>query len=118
MSDEGPVRSVARAMQLLRALQLLGEASLATLQRRTELPKPTLLRLLHTLEAESAVWRARGDGLWRPAVHFRPTRILTPEHQRLIEVAMPLLEATRERLVWPSDLAVRVDHQMVLLETT
>jgi len=118
MSDTTQVRSVARAIRLLYLLQEHGEQSLAELHRHTSLPKPTLLRLLHTLEDEKAAWRAQGDGLWRAAVQLRPTRILKPEHQRLIKVAMPKLESIRERLVWPSDLAVRIDHHMVLLETT
>jgi IclR family transcriptional regulator, mhp operon transcriptional activator len=105
-------------MEVLRALQRRGKATLAELQRETGLPKPTLLRLMRTLEHERAVWRAEGDGLWRPAVEFVPTRILGPQHQRLIAAAMPALEALRSLVVWPSDLAVRDDVCMRLLETT
>lgn len=115
--DEG-VRSVARALEILRALQAAGKATLADLQASTDLPKPTLLRLLRTLEAEHAVWRAQGDGLWRPAFEMVPTEILTPEHQKLIDVALPALEQLRARVVWPSDLAVREAGHMMLLETT
>ncbi|OUL99478.1 helix-turn-helix domain-containing protein [Variovorax sp. JS1663] len=118
MAADESVRSVSRALTLMRALQARGKATLAELQRETALPKPTLLRLLHTLEQERAVWRAEGDGLWRPALQLVPTRILSPAHQRLIEVAMPVLEALRARIVWPSDLAVRDGSGMRLLETT
>jgi IclR family transcriptional regulator, mhp operon transcriptional activator len=118
LSSDDAVRSVKRAMQILRALQDLQRASLAELQRHTSLPKPTLLRLMHTLEAEQAVWRPQGDGLWRPAVLLQPTRILRDEHLRLVEAAMPALEALRERVIWPSDLAVRQGLSMRLLETT
>ena len=118
MPSEELVRSVIRAMELLRALQRLEKATLADLQRETELPKPTLLRLMRTLEQERAVWRAEGDGLWRPAVQFVPTRILKPQHQRLIAAAMPALEALRALVVWPSDLAVKDGVCMRLLETT
>jgi IclR family mhp operon transcriptional activator len=118
MASEELVRSVTRAMQLLRVLQGLGKATLADVQRETGLPKPTLLRLMRTLEQERAVWRAEGDGLWRPAVEFVPTRILTPEHQQLIAAAMPALEALRALVVWPSDLAVKDGVFMRLLETT
>jgi IclR family transcriptional regulator, mhp operon transcriptional activator len=118
MQSEELIRSVSRAMQVLRALQLQGKASLAEVQRETDLPKPTLLRLLHTLENERAVWRAEGDGLWRPAFEFVPTRILPPYHQKLIKSAMPALEALRALVVWPSDLAVRDGNCMRLLETT
>jgi IclR family mhp operon transcriptional activator len=105
-------------MVVLRALQRLSKATLADIQRETGLPKPTLLRLMRTLEQERAIWRAEGDGLWRPAVEFVPTRILPPKHQRLIAAAMPPLEALRALVVWPSDLAVRDGVCMRLLETT
>ena len=94
MPDDA-VRSVARALQLMQALQRLQAASLAMLQAECALPKPTLLRLLRTLEAERVVWRAAGDGLWRPAFELRPTQILKPAHQRLIDAALPPLEALR-----------------------
>lgn len=118
MAGDDAVRSVKRAMQILRVLQTLQRASLAELQRHTGLPKPTLLRLMHTLESEQAVWRPQGDGLWRPAVLLQPTRILRDEHLRLVEAALPAMEALREKVVWPSDLAVRQGLSMRLLETT
>jgi IclR family mhp operon transcriptional activator len=113
-----PVRSVSRALQLMQVLQTLQKATLADLQRKTGLPKATLSRLLQTLEQAKAVWRAQGDGLWRPAFELRPTRILTPAHQRLIDAALPTLEDLRQTVVWPSDLAVRDGAHMRLLETT
>jgi IclR family mhp operon transcriptional activator len=117
MADDA-VRSVARALQLMQALQRLEAASLAALQAECGLPKPTLLRLLHTLEAGRVAWRAAGDGLWRPAFELRPTQIRTPAHQRLIAAALPPLEDLRRSVVWPSDLAVREGRTMLLLETT
>lgn len=116
--DDSGIRAVARAIAVLRALQDGGPASLADLHRRTALPKPSLLRLLATLEAERAVWRAQGDALWRAAVELRPSAILRPADQALIEAAMPALDALRQAVVWPSDLAVRDGERMRLLETT
>jgi IclR family mhp operon transcriptional activator len=118
MTQDEAVRSVARALEILRALQAAGKATLVDLQARTALPKPTLLRLLRTLESENAVWRAKGDGLWRPVFEMVPTRILSPEHQKLIDMALPILETLRAKFVWPSDLAVREASHMMLLETT
>ncbi|GAP36175.1 IclR family transcriptional regulator domain-containing protein [Piscinibacter sakaiensis] len=115
---EDTVRSVARALAVMKALQRLGRAGLAELQRETGLPKPTLLRLLQTLEAERVAWRAQGDGLWRPAFELTPSRVLQPAHQRLVAHALPALEALRREVVWPSDLAVPDGSAMRLLETT
>lgn len=112
------VRSVERAIQVMRVLQQLESASLATLQAQTGLPKATLSRILQTLESVNTVWRAHGDGLWRPAFEFKPTRILKASDQKLIEVAIPVMECLRKNVVWPSDLAVRDGMTMRLLDTT
>lgn len=112
------IRSVERAIEVMHALQAMDAASLAQLQARTGLPKATLSRLLQTLEKTRTVWRAQGDGLWRPAFEFKPSKIHTTEHQLLIEAAVPVLEELRRGVVWPSDLAVRDGASMRLLETT
>lgn len=112
------MRSLVRGLAVLRAVHRLGRASLAEVHRETGLPKPTLLRLLETLEAERLVWRALGDGNWRTTVDLQPTQALSDRELRLIEVALPHLEQLREKVVWPSDLAVRDGAQMRLLETT
>ncbi len=112
------IRCVARAIEVMHELQAMEAASLAQLQSRTGLPKATLSRLLFTLEKTRTVWRAKGDGLWRPAFEFKPSRIHTTQHQSLIEVAVPVLEKLRLSVIWPSDLAVRDGAHMRLLETT
>jgi IclR family mhp operon transcriptional activator len=119
MSDQvDGVRSVRRALQLMRILQALGSASLADIQRQTGLAKATLLRQLRTLEDEGVIWQAQGDARWRPAYELHPSRILLPWQQQLIDVAMPILDTLRREVVWPSDLAVREGPEMRLLETT
>jgi IclR family mhp operon transcriptional activator len=112
------VRSIERAIEVMRELQTLESASLAQLQARTGLPKATLSRILQTLEKTRTVWRAKGDGLWRPAFEFKPSRIHTAQHQALVEAAVPVMENLRRLVIWPSDLAVRDGAHMRLLETT
>ena len=112
------LRSVTRTLLVMQALQRLQACSLATLQAECQLPKPTLLRLLHTLEQEHFAWRATGDGLWRPAFELRPTPSIKPAHQRLIKAALPVLEELRRSVIWPSDVAMRDGHTMRLLENT
>ena len=59
------MRVLQRAAELLRALEARPGSSLAELHADTRIPKPTLLRLLGTLEAERMVWRAMADGRYR-----------------------------------------------------
>lgn len=118
VAGEDTNRSLTRGIAVLRALQQRRAATLAQLHADTAIPKPTLLRLLRTLEAERIVWRARADGAWRPAVQLQPERILSAGQLALVEAAMPHLEALRAKVVWPSDLAVPEGAAMRLLETT
>lgn len=62
------VRALERGLQVFRALDNNDGCSLQQLHSRTGMAKPTLLRLLLTLEQQGFVWRAIGDGLYRRKV--------------------------------------------------
>lgn len=49
MSGKDTVRSAARVLQVLESVSIRGTVDLAGLQETTELPKSTIVRLLHTL---------------------------------------------------------------------
>jgi len=109
------VRGLQRGIAVMRELTRAQACSLSELNARTKLPKATLLRLLHTLEAEGIVWRSLGDGAYR----YRASSLaVTQRFQRLAEVAAPHLTALQRKVLWPSDLVVRRGHFMQLVETT
>lgn len=113
-----PIRVLQRAAEVLRCLEAYPASALADLHAKTVIPKPTLLRLLATLEQEGMVTRAMADGRYRTRVSVsRPGRA-DHRHLLLAEAAAPHLTALRRRVVWPSDLTVRQGHQMKLIETS
>ena len=57
-----PVQSVQRALRLLAELNRQRVTSVAELHRRTGLPKPTIVRLLETLQAEGFIANDRRRG--------------------------------------------------------
>jgi len=113
-----PIRVLQRAAELLRALEARPGSSLAELHADTRIPKPTLLRLLGTLEAERMVWRAMADGRYRARVSLERPVLADHKHLRLAERAAEHLTALRRRVVWPSDLTVRQGFYMKLIETS
>lgn len=113
-----PIRVLQRAADVLRALEARPGSALGELHAATGIPKPTLLRLLGTLEAERMVWRAMADGRYRSRVSLGRPMPSEHKHFRLLEVAAPHLTALRRRVVWPSDLTVREGHAMKLIETS
>ena len=66
------IRALARGLDVLKALQERPATSLHDLHGDTGLSKPTLLRILRTLEEAGMVHRAIGDGRYRvSALHSR-----------------------------------------------
>jgi IclR family mhp operon transcriptional activator len=112
------IRAVSRAVRVLRSLHHKPGQTLAELHVSVELPKATLERILATLEGERVVWRAMADGGYRNTLSFQHRSAASMKNHRLAEIAMPHMEALRQRAIWPSDLAVRHGYGMVLLETT
>src|SRR5262245_39820634 len=112
------IRAVSRAIRVLRSLHRKPGQTLADLHVSVQLPKATLERILATLEEEQVIWRAMADGGYRNTLSFQHRGMAYKKNHRLAEIAMPHLEALRQRTIWPSDLAVRHGYGMVLLETT
>ena len=98
---------------MLRALETAPALTLAELHLATGLPKPTLLRLLATLEHESLVWRSLGDGSYRAT----GGPIARARFQPLARAAREHLAVLQRRLLWPSDVSVRRGWYMELVET-
>lgn len=113
-----PIRVLQRAASVLRALEAHPGSGLSDLHVDTGIPKPTLLRLLATLENERMVWRAMADGSYRARVSIGRPVLADHKHLHLAGVAAPHLTALRRRVVWPSDLTVRCGCFMKLIETS
>ena len=112
------IRVLQRAAEVLRSLERRPGSALAELHADTGMPKPTLLRILATLEGERMVRRAMADGSYHSRVSFlRPARA----DQKLLDLAdaaAPHLVALRRNVVWPSDIGVRRGYYMRLIESS
>jgi IclR family mhp operon transcriptional activator len=116
MSDD-TIQGLARGLRVLALLETHPSLSLAELHAATGLPKPSLLRVLKTLEEQGYARRRLANGAWR--ARARHSRLIpTPLNDLLVDVGEGELDLLRRRVVWPSDLAVYHDGMMELLETT
>lgn len=107
------VRSVQRALLILRVMNERPTWSLQELHRRTGLAKSTLHRLLGTLEVEKYVRtdpHAYGQYQLTMAVSNLSSGIT--EKSLLAEMAAPLMVATTREIKWPLSLAVVDRHQV------
>ena len=112
------INALERGLDVLRKLNERHGQSLAELHAATGIPKPSLLRILDTLEASGFAWRAIGDGRYRRrfALILRPS--IADELLAIGEIAAPFLENLRRTVIWPSDVLVFRDFRMELVETS
>lgn len=117
MSKNETIRALSRGLSVLQTVQDGAGLSLHEISRLTGLAKPTLLRILRTLEEDGHVRRGLTDQLYRANMRFVPT---LEEVQRsvLAEVAAPVLDRLCQDVLWPSDLAVYEDGFMRVQETS
>lgn len=111
------VRALARGLALMDVLAEEPNIRLARILRRTPLPKATVLRLLHTLEESGWVYR-RGDGAYRLSAELGLRTRPPHPHDRLAELATPLLACLQAQTGWPSMIAVRDGARMRIVDMT
>jgi len=118
MASFPPVEAVVRAVHLLECLNRQPVASIALLHHQTGIPKPSLVRLLQTLEMLGYVRRGAKAGAY---VLTSKVRLLAQgfhSEPRLVEVVAPLLEALTQRIKWPAALAVPDNGAAVIRYST
>jgi IclR family transcriptional regulator, mhp operon transcriptional activator len=111
-----PIASLARGLQVLRALQDMRAGSLHDLHLATGLPKSTLTRILYTCHQQGLVWQRMADGAFLPG-RAEQRHALPEDADWLAEIASPILERLCATVRWPSVLSVPRLEYMEVVET-
>ena len=117
MARTETIRGLERGLQVLQALQATPISSLHDIHLATRISKPSLLRILHTLEQFGMVSRRLADGHYRISSFTRATR-KRDRHDRVAEAAAPVLDRLCQKVSWPSDLFVPAGDHMERRETS
>jgi len=112
------IRSLERGLQVLRALNATPISSLRDVHRLTGIPKPTLLRILLTLEQSGAVSRRLADGRYRISANLTRLGRKRDRYDRVAEAAAPVLNRLCQKVSWPSDLMVPAGDHLEIRETS
>ncbi len=113
-----PVRSFARGLVVLEALNQNGSATALAIARQTKVPRGTVYRLLQTLQDAGYIERGAGDDRFRLKFKVRSLSAGFEDEQWIAQIARPsLLELTR-RISWPCDVLTFQDLHMVIRDTT
>jgi IclR family mhp operon transcriptional activator len=101
------VRSVRRALQLLRLMNTRAVWTLGELARSLGIPKTTVFRLLQTLEEEGCVRSPAGThGLYRLCSSVKDLASGVTFDSTLADLAGPIVIAGTKRLRWPLSVGV------------
>jgi IclR family mhp operon transcriptional activator len=118
MTGPKSIRSLERGLYVLQALQEQPISSLHDVYRFTGIPKPTLLRILHTLEQAGVVSRRLADGQYRISANQSHLTRKPDRYDRVAEAAAPVLDRLCRKISWPSDLMVPAGDHMEIRESS
>lgn len=113
-----PIRSLSRGIAVLTALNRSGPMPMMAISKSTDLPYPTVNRIVQTLLFEGLVEREPTRKYYRvtPLVSALSSGYQT--ENALITAARPHIERLCSQTAWPVSLATRVGTQMVLRDST
>ena len=112
------VRSIQRGLDVLSEVNRSGGIRVSELAQRLSLARPTVYRLLETLEELGYVRRSGSDDRFR--VTRKASSLGDGYDPGLIvsEAAAPVIGELSKRLLWPIDLTIYENAAMVVQETT
>lgn len=112
------IRALSRGLHVLRTLHSLEEASLDELNKSTQISKPTLSRILLTLQDEKLALQRLADNKWVVGCGTVLSNGNDASRYYLVQAASRPLRDLCEKIIWPSDLTVRRGDKMVMIETS
>lgn len=112
------VRALTRGLAILRHINASGECRPGEISQALDIPRPTVYRLLETLEEAGYVAFSSSSNLVRVTRYAASLGDGSALHSELCQLAGPIFAEYSARLVWPLDLSVYDNAAMVVQETT
>lgn len=111
------VAALSRGLEVLRAVNPDGRATVGSLHARTGIDKATIVRMLETLEEQGYLIREPDGPSYVPAGKVRQLSAGYNQHVEVARKAAPILEELRKKVSWPTNLAIFDGDAMVKVET-
>lgn len=112
------VRALRRGLDVLRALNRLKAATTLELARHTGVPRPTVHRLLETMEEIGLVTRSPTEETWNLTIMVRALSDGYDDESWVREVALPVVNRLQRQVIWPVDFTTFDRDTMIVRETT
>ncbi len=117
-SKSDGVRSLQRGLEILHYINVMGGAKPGEIAKALSLPRPTVYRLLQTLEETGYVVFSASSNLVRVTRLAGSLGDSSQRNSQICHVSAPLLAKYAAKLVWPLDLSIYDNAAMVIEETT
>jgi IclR family mhp operon transcriptional activator len=118
MTRFGSVRALARGLEVLQAINQRNGLKAAEIAKTTGIPRPTVYRLLETLEGLNMVARDHSTDKWRPTLHTRSLSSGFRDADWVCQIAVPEMTRLSRDILWPVDLVTFRDYEMEIREST
>lgn len=116
--QDTPIRSISRALAILRVINREGSVSLMEIAKAVDLPYPTTLRIVRTLVEEGVIEREPTRKWYRPTALIQSLAYGFQNNDQLVTVARPHIVALTEKVHWPISIVTPVGNVMVVRDST
>lgn len=118
MEDNPIIRSVSRALEILKTINRLASPSLTEISRATGLPYPTTFRIVQTLIHEGIIEQEPYRKRYRATELVKALSLGFQEDDRLLAIATQPMQDFTAKHLWPITLSVRVGNRMMVKHST
>lgn len=117
--DRGiPIRAISRSLAILQAINRGRSVTMMEIATATDLPYPTVCRIVQTLMHEGLVEQEPTRKNYRPTALVKTLSQGFQDDDLLVSLARPHIVDVTRKLGWPVSLTTRVGNSIVLKDTT
>ncbi len=110
--------SLERGLKVLEYLNSVRASTAHEIAVELKLPRPTVYRILETLEQRGLLYRSASDSVFRLTSGVRQLSSGFADEEWIRNLGAPLLRQLGEKVLWPVDLATFEDNAMIIREST
>lgn len=118
MDQDNNIRSISRALAILRAINRTGSLTLTEIAKAVDVPYATALRIVRALVTEGVIEREPDRKRYRPTALVQSLAYGFQNHDQLVVTARPHIVALTQEVYWPISIVNRVGNAMVVRDST
>ena len=110
--------SLERGLRVLEYLNTVRASTAHEIAAELKLPRPTVYRILETLEQHQFLYRSASDSVFRLTSAVSELSKGFTDEEWIRRLGAPLVRRLGEKVLWPTDLATYENGAMIIREST